>query len=173
MRSDEPMHTAWPIVLLLLFGPSGDRPAVSETVRVRAAASATGLLAEAAGRSAIIRDLIARLEATDVIVYVEMTPSPQIPTARTRLVTATVSARFLRIGLSTSLTPFDLAPLLAHELQHAVEIAERADVRDDAGVRLLYARIGRLHGIDRYETDAAGEVERQVRAEVRRKLPAP
>ena len=163
------MHVVWPIVLMLLTGPaSGDRPAVAVMSRVRAAANARTLLADAAARSATVRELIGLLEATDVIVYVEVTPSPQIPLARTKLVTATAGARFLRIGLRGSVSPFDAPPLIAHELQHALEIAERPDVRDDAAVRELYRRIGHQHGMDMFETDAAGAIERRTRDEIRR-----
>ncbi len=164
------MSASWPIALWLLVWVAGDRPAVPPAARVRAAGSAARLLDDAAARSATIRGLMDRLAATDVIVYVEFTPSPEIELARTKLVTATPSARFLRIGLSVTLSPYERAPLLGHELQHALEIAEHADVRDDEGVRRLYERIGRCRGADRYETDAAGQVERRVRAEMR--LPA-
>jgi hypothetical protein len=163
------MHTVWPIALLLLSAPYGDRPALSPVVRVRAAQNAVRLLDTAAAESAIVRGLLDRLAATDTIVYVEFTASPQIARARTKLVAATPSARFLRIGLSVSLTPVDAVPLLAHELQHALEIAERTEVRDDAGVRRLYARIGRAQGVDSYETDAAGTIERRVRDEIARR----
>ena len=108
-----------------------------------------------------------RIAATDVIVYVEVSASPQIPTARTKFVTATATARFLRIGVSSAATAFDVPALLAHELQHVVEIAERPEVRDDAGVRRLYSVIGHMHGVDSYETDAARQVEREVRSELR------
>ena len=161
------MHTIWPIVVAFLTGPPCDRPAVTVPARVRAAGNAVALLEDAAVRSATVRNLIARLEATDAIVYVEVTPSPHIPLARTKLVTATPSARFLRIGLRATLPPSDVTPLLAHELQHALEIAERPDIRDDAAVRDLYQRIGHQHGTDRFETDAAGAVERFVRQEIR------
>ena len=169
MQADEPMHAVWPIVVALMTGPSGDRPAVAVPPHVRAAANAVMLLDEAAARSATVRELIDRLGATDVIVYVEVTASPEIPVARTKLVTATANARFLRIGLRAALPPYDVTPLIAHELQHAIEIAERPDVRDEQAVRQLYQRIGHQHGVDRYETEAAGDVERQVRAELRRR----
>lgn len=162
------MHNVWPIVLALLTGPSGDRPAVSNLAHVRAAANAAVLLDAAAAASATVRELMNRLAATDVIVYVELTASPQISLARTKFVTATPAARFLRIGLRSALPPFDVTPLIAHELQHALEIAQCADVRDDAGVRRLFARIGHQHGTDSYETEAARMVERVVRAEIRR-----
>jgi hypothetical protein len=163
------MHTIWPILVAFLTGPSGDRPAVPVPARVRAAANAVALLEDATARSVTVRDLIARLEATDVIVYLEVTPSPQIALARTRLVIATADARFLRIGLKTTLAPYDVTPLIAHELQHALEIAECREARDDAGVRRLFQRIGHQHGTDSFETDAAGTIERRVRAEIRRR----
>jgi hypothetical protein len=161
------MQAVWPIVVALLTGPSGDRPAVTVVPHVRAAANAAALLSDAAARSATVRELIGRLDATDVIVYIEVTASPEIPTARTKLVTVTAHARFLRIGLKNSLPPFDVTPLIAHELQHAVEIAENPGVRDEEALRRLYRRIGHQHGTDRFETDAAGDVERRVRDEVR------
>ena len=165
------MHTAWLIVLLLLAEPA-DKPTIAVPSRVRATAAAAKSLAAAASQSPTVRDLLARLSATDAIVYIELTISPQIPSARTKLVTATPAARFLRIGVNSALPPSETPALIAHELQHAVEIAEREDVRDDEGVRRLYARIGHRHGLDNYETDAARDVERRVRDEMRRRLPA-
>jgi len=147
-----------------------DQSAEAQTslAHVRAAPKAVRLLEVAAAQSAIVRDLIDRLGSTDVIVYLEVTPVPQTALARTKLVASTANVRFLRIGLKTSLSPLDATPLIAHELQHALEIAERPDVRDDEAVRRLYRRIGHQHGVDQFETDAAGSIERRVRNEIRR-----
>jgi len=158
------MHAAW---ILALWLGAGDKPAMVPAARVRAAHGAERVLADAA-RSETVRVLLDRLAASDVIVYVEMVGTPDVPTARTKLVTATPAARFLRIGINAAQPAAAWTPLLAHELQHAVEIAEHADVRDDAGVRRLYASIGHQHGIDQFETDAAVQIERTVRAELRR-----
>lgn len=129
------------------------------------------LIEETAARSPTVRDLLARLALTDTIVYVEFTPSPLIPTARTKLVTTTSSgARFLRIGININAAPADRGPWLAHELQHALEIAERRDIRDENAVRDLYRRIGRSHGVDQFETDGARSVEWAVRRELRFKM---
>jgi hypothetical protein len=166
------MHAAWLLAFLLLDPSGADKPAVAPAARVRSVDAAGKLLEQAAARSATVRALLARLAATDVIVYVEITPSPQVVTARTKLVTATPSARFLRIGVSSVVPPAQMPPLIAHELQHALEIAEREDVRDDEGVRRLYAAIGHQHSVDRYETEAAKAVERRVREELRR-IPNP
>jgi len=136
--------------------------------RVRAESPEVRRMIDAtASRSALVRDLIARLACSDVIVYVEMTASPEIPRARTKLVAAPPGARFLRIGINAKTTSADLGPLLGHELQHAVEIAERHDVRDENAVRRLYLQIGRKGSGDSFETDAALDVECQVRLECR------
>lgn len=160
------MH-ALAIALLLLAASGADKPPVAMLSHVRAAQSAVRLLEDAAARSATVRELMARLAGTDVIVYVEITPSPQATLARTKLVTATAAARFLRIGINLAVPPVDAPALFAHELQHALEIAECVDVRDDAGVRRLYTRIGHQHGVDQYETDAARAIERRVQQELR------
>jgi len=166
------MQTLWPIVFaLLLTGAPDPDPPDPVTSRVRGLGSfVVSLIDETAARSATTRDLLTRLACTDVIVYIEMTGNPEIPTARTKLVVAAPGVRFLRIGISLMVPYNDLAPLLAHELQHAVEIAEHSEVIDDADVRRLYDRIGRTLGRDRWESNAALDVERTVRAELRRRI---
>jgi predicted O-methyltransferase YrrM len=160
----------WPAALTLvtLATAVSGHPAPATTHVRGVTAQARGLIEDTVARSATVRELLTRLACSDVIVYVEMTASPLIPRARTKLVTAAPGVRFLRIGISWAVAGPDFPALLAHELQHAVEIAERDEVRDDDGVRRLYAEIGRREGADRFETDAALDVERQVRLECRR-----
>jgi hypothetical protein len=137
--------------------------------RVRAVAPLVrSLITGAAARSITVRNLIARLDDTDVIVHVELTSSAQIPVARTKLVAAAAGVRFLRIGINAGVPFADITPLLAHELQHAVEIAEEPGASSESGIRRLYQRIGRARGGDRYETDAAQRVEWAVRREMSR-----
>jgi hypothetical protein len=163
-----PVPFTWLFALAFLMPPSADRAAPSP--HVRAASNQTRLLIEEARtRSNLVREMLARLECTDTIAYVEITASPQIARARTKLVSASPGARFLRIGINAGMTYPDLVPLLAHELQHAVEIAERDEVRDEAGVRRLYRQIGRAGRDDSFETDAALAVELAVRLELRRR----
>jgi predicted O-methyltransferase YrrM len=159
---------SWLAALTLFVAVSVDPAAVP---RVRAAsADVRALIEDSAARSATVRDLLARLGCSDVIVHVEITASPQIPRARTKLVAASAGVRFLRIGINRSMAGHELIGVLAHELQHAVEIAERDEVRDDEGVRRLYQEIGRPSGADAFETDAALDVERLARLECRRAL---
>jgi hypothetical protein len=129
------------------------------------------LLTEAVSRSAIVNRLLERLESTDTIVYVEVIGTPELPLARTKLVAASPNVRFLRISINARVPYWDRVPLLAHELQHAVEIAGATDVKDDEGVRRLYARIGFPGGTNRFETAEARETEWRVRAEMVRREP--
>ena len=165
------MSIAWPLAVLFLLPPSDPPPRAVPLPHVRGATGRmTVVIADAHARSAIVRDLVARLACSDTIVYVELTASPQVPRARTKLVAAAGATRFLRIGINVGLPDGDVTALLAHELQHAVEIAERTDVRDDEGVRRLYRAIGQSSGRDAFETDAAREVEAAVRRELRHRL---
>ena len=137
--------------------------------RVRPAAPLVrSLLADAAARSETMRDLLSRIAGSDVIVYIELTGSAQIPIARTKLVAAAAGVRFLRIGINAGVPFANLGPLLAHELQHVLEIADDPRAVSEDGVRRLYERIGRDRGGDRYETDAAQHVEWVVRREMSR-----
>lgn len=163
------MPVTWLLALALLAPSAADRSAaVRPSPHLRAASLQTQTwIADAARRSRVVRELVARLGCTDVIVYVEIAASPQIPRARTKLVAAVAGARFLRIGINAGVASTDLVPLLAHELQHVLEIAERDEVRDEAAVRRLYQQIGRASGADAFETDAALAVELTVRIELR------
>ena len=128
--------------------------------------SASTLLTEATAHSSVVNQLVERLTGSDVIVYVEIVASPEIPLARTKLVSGSAGARFLRISINVRNPVWDRVALLAHELQHAVEIAAATDVRDDEGVRRLYARIGFPGGTDRFETIAAKRMEMLARGEL-------
>jgi hypothetical protein len=149
------------VTLLLLSEPASDSlshlRAMSPVVRA--------LIDEATVSSSIVNCLISQLQRSDTIVYVELTGSPEIPRARTMLAAANGDVRFLRISINVLIPPMDRVPLLAHELQHATEIAGAVEARDNAGIRRLYRRIGLTGAMERYETAAAGEVERRVRAE--------
>jgi hypothetical protein len=154
----------WILILALL---SLSEPASDPTTHLRATSPVVrSLIDEATVSSPIVNRLIAQLQRSDTIVYVEMTGSPEIPRARTMLAAASREVRFLRISISVLIPPMERVPLLAHELQHATEIATATAARDEAGIRQLYQRIGTGGGSDRWETTEAAEVERRVRAEL-------
>ncbi|HEY3886296.1 MAG TPA: hypothetical protein VGL62_13865, partial [Vicinamibacterales bacterium] len=64
--------------------------------------------------------------------------------------------------------PDDTIALVAHELRHAIEIADASEATDQSGIERLYRRIGRPSGPHAYETDAAIATQRQVRRELSR-----
>jgi hypothetical protein len=145
---------------------SGSSSIPTASPHVRATSGVIRSMLSDAGSSTTMTTLLKRLNASDQVIYIAFTDSPDVPTARTRFVTATGAVRFLRIEINARVAPGDRIPLLAHELQHAVELADTPDVRDDDGVRRLYQRIGLGAGPDRFETAAARTVERQVRREI-------
>jgi hypothetical protein len=121
-------------------------------------------------RSRTFGDLVAALERSDVIVYVE--PAHFLPAQTdgglSRLST-TGGYRYLRILVRPTFSRDQLISLIGHELQHAVEIAEAPGVYDENSMRKLYARLGvgvsDMHG---FETEAARDAGYQVRRELRR-----
>jgi len=59
--------------------------------------------------------------------------------------------------------------LLAHELQHAVEVADAPDARDTESVQRLFARLAVAFGCGRascLETQSARDVQNIVRKEL-------
>ena len=118
-------------------------------------------------RSSTARALADELESTDLIVYVQLTGAEPADRAATRLVTATQSYRFLRVVIGIMTPPSERAVLLAHELQHVIEIGRSPEVRDIAGLRRLYRRIGEDHSAKfAFETSAAREIGMRVRREL-------
>ncbi len=146
-------------------------PAVALMPRVRALdASLLDLLIAGYQASPTIRDLVDRLDRSDVIVHLERLTSPAPGIGGTlRFVGRAGGFRYVRIAIDTSRKPHALA-LLAHELQHALEVAGDPHAVDEASFEALYRRIGRLcrRRTTRVEFDtaAAQAVTQQVLDEV-------
>ncbi|MGE0865408.1 MAG: hypothetical protein AB7P34_16050 [Vicinamibacterales bacterium] len=134
------------------------------------------LLAEGQRRSSTFRDLVDRLHDSDLIVHVEAAPQGYPIDGGLQFVGATPLRRYLRITVRTSLHNCDLMGLLGHELRHAVEVADRRDVRDQSAFRALYQRIGEpghLVGNETYDTRAAVEAGLRVALELRAAVSRP
>ena len=118
--------------------------------------------------SPTFRDLVARLERSDVVVYVSVEPRPEgkCPGA-TRFITAAKYSRFLHISIDRGLPSKEMIALLAHELRHAIEIAEAPAVRDRDSFRAYYEQLG-FHNehMGTFDSRAARETGRRVRAEL-------
>jgi hypothetical protein len=111
--------------------------------------------------------LLARLERSDVIVYVEEVPRlPGALEGRMMILPNAHRQRYVRVQIARRGAPEDSIALLGHELQHAIEVAQDKDVTDEATLAALYQRIGTRGGPDTYDTLAAREVGRTVRKEL-------
>ena len=161
-----------PIVLVLAMAaitPASLSAALeSPTRHIRTSYPYVGsLLRDGFYKSQTFARLVTRLERSDVIVYIEMLP--QMPSGiegRLMMLTRAHGVRYVRIQLGNlGSTPDEIA-LLAHELEHATEIADAPDVTDMTGFVALYERIGQRSGWHQYETAAAQDAARRVRQEL-------
>lgn len=114
-----------------------------------------------------IRALVREVESSDLIVYVEAGVVELPAVARTVLMGAGTSTRYVRVTLHRMMPPDSLIELLGHELQHAVEIARAPEVRDRDSMLALYRRIGfHRSRANHFETSLARQIGVRVRAEI-------
>jgi hypothetical protein len=125
------------------------------------------LIEQAVARAPTISRLLAIIEASDVILQIDVRLDPDVPRAVTQFVTASGSVRYVRTIISRTQSPWQQIELLAHELQHVVEIATDPTVRDQAAMRKRFEALGWREGRHGpFETLAAKDVELQVRREL-------
>jgi hypothetical protein len=127
------------------------------------------LLAAGMARSRTFAKLMSALDGTDVIVYVEFSTTLNLSlSGRLLFATATASGlRYLRIQLSPDGSLNQQLATLAHELQHALEVAEHPGVRNEKTFAQLFTRIGTPPTLDRcYDTEAARSIGRRVMLEL-------
>jgi len=128
------------------------------------------LLSVGEHRSPTFRNLIGRLEESDVIVHFESAPPEFAVDGGLQFVASTAFTRYLRVTLRTDLPAEELIALLGHELRHAVEVAESPEVRDELSFRRFYQIRGRATNRGRtvtYDTRAAIETGLRVAQELR------
>jgi hypothetical protein len=75
--------------------------------------------------------------------------------------------RYVRVQIGARGAAEDLIALLGHELQHAVEVADALQVRNENDLATLYQHIGIRGGLHTYDTAAAQDMGRMVRRELR------
>ena len=111
-------------------------------------------------QSPTLRALVEQVEAASILVFVEgdIRMSERLG-ARLHFVTSVNGVRYVRVDVNCTLAPRRQIALLAHELQHALEIADRSDILDVEAMESLYEDIGFQtfeHGRHRsFETEAA------------------
>jgi hypothetical protein len=121
--------------------------------------------------SATFRGLIAALDASDVIVYIEPKRSRQaLGGYLAHTIVAQGNYRYLRIAVDVAGGERRLVALLAHELQHAVEVARTPDARDQEGLERLFRDLAVTFccgSTTCSETQAAKDVESLVGEELK------
>jgi hypothetical protein len=98
-------------------------------------------------RSSTMRALADRVEQSDVVVYLEIAfrLDPGMAACVTWMASAP-GARYLRVSMRANLREADAIAMLAHELQHVVEVIDSPEVQSGADLAALYARIGHRTG---------------------------
>src|SRR5262245_30205193 len=144
--------------------------AQTEAPRVRPEGAAIrSLIDRGMERSATFRDLNTSLDNANVIVYVRFAPCfAGVPSCLIWASADTKARRLLvkidRFGRS----PDELTALLAHELQHANEVASDSEVTDFASFQSSFALRGWKHAVG-FETEEARKISKRVAAELSRR----
>jgi hypothetical protein len=127
------------------------------------------LLNEGVRLSATLRALVARLHASDVVVYLEC-DGPAGPDGRLTFLSSAGGYRYVVVRMARLPRAQQIA-IMAHELQHAVEIAETPSIVDGPSLAREYKRIGyvnsrsELPGVA-FDTRAAIRAGEQVMKEL-------
>jgi hypothetical protein len=138
------------------------------------------LFKEGAERSATFRSLVDAIDHSTGIVYVEFgyCAFGHLNGCLLPFVAASHGDRYLRILVTPDKnrrSHDQLLALVAHELQHAIEVIAHPEVVDVATMEALYRRIGtpETGGLTGYETSAARAAGDAVLAELLAKRRAP
>ncbi len=124
------------------------------------------LIRQGLHESPTFRRLVDAVQQSDLIVYVERhNRFRDGKSGSIQLVGTRGGQRYLRIALNSALNQRELIVLLAHELQHAGELASAPHVSDENGVRELYCSVGDARQFG-YDTERARRVTNQVSAEL-------
>lgn len=137
--------------------------------RVRAADSRVASLMETGyAKSPTFRSLVDDLQKSDLIVYVSEVPYlPEPDAGAMQLAGCAGVHRYVRISVKRVRDPKLLIAAIAHELQHARELAENPQVVSEESLETLYRAIGRP-SCNGYETEAARETGNVVCREMER-----
>jgi len=159
-------------VCLLVGGRAAIVQALDGSPHVRAESSEMReLIAETALRSPTFRALVDEIDGSDVIVYVRprLLPSASLE-GRIGFVASQAGTRFLAIELAVPRGRNEHMATLAHELQHAIEIARAPWVVGPATLARYYSQIGIAIANDPVAATFESEAARAVGARVRREI---
>ena len=125
------------------------------------------LIDDGISRSATLRDLVHELDNSDVVVYIRFAPcTGGVPAC---LLWAAREPRTRRLLIKINRfggSPKTLMALLAHELQHAFEVASTPEINDAQSLEHWFEAHG-WRASEGFETNEAAAVTRTVMAELR------
>ena len=156
-------------LVVLSAAAAAQEPATTSRVRADGE-KARQLLAAALERSPSVSRLVAELQARELIVLITVAP-PSADShgefrASTRLAGSGHGQRFATVWIDEWAGVGTGVALLAHELQHALELANAPWVTTQEQMHVLFSRIGRELRPNRFETEAAIEAEAAAKLEV-------
>ncbi|MBI3047765.1 MAG: hypothetical protein HYY76_05595 [Acidobacteria bacterium] len=122
--------------------------------------------------SPTLRALTSRLEASDVVVYVQTDARGVMGYAgRLTFLSVVGGLRYVVVRVTPLRSHVQQLAMIGHELQHAVEVAERPEIVDSSSLYREYMRIGYLNGLSglgvAVDTKEATEVGGRVTQELR------
>lgn len=130
----------------------------------------TAMIAAGMAGSASFRALVERIEASDVTLYVGVSPLLKSSLAgRLSWMTKAGGYRYLRAAINPEQSAHHFIACLAHEFQHVVEVINDSTVIDEPSLETLYKRIGhrsQAHLAASWETVAAQDAALRVRREL-------
>jgi hypothetical protein len=116
------------------------------------------IMTEASVRSATFRRLVAGVEATDGIVYVEQGDCrPRAPACLPPVITAAGGARILHVLVDARQRDWQVMADIGHELQHALEILTNPAVRTSSAAFFVATK-------DQSARDGITETDAAIRA---------
>ena len=127
-------------------------------------------------QSPTLRALVDKVEASSILVFVDGDMRmPERIGAQLNFVTSVNDVRYVRVDINVMLAPRRQVALLAHEFQHALEIAGRPEIQDIEAMESLYEDIG-FQSFDNgrhrgFETDAALEMQEAVERDLGGRAP--
>lgn len=114
-----------------------------------------GIVEAGIARSETFRGLVAALQRSDLIVYITpQTPARSVVYGELHFMASAAGVRYLRIAVQQDLSRAQVAAMIAHELQHALEVAAAPDVVDARSMAAFYGSIGYRLGSSRETADA-------------------
>jgi hypothetical protein len=121
--------------------------------------------------SPTLRQIVAALDAAPIQIFVGCDAlMPRSLSGRLNLVSTVGGVRYVRIAIRCSLSSQRQLSYIAHELQHALEIADNSAIADLDSMESYYADYGFSTHMSpstrTFETDAAIEIQRRVDEEM-------